>query len=133
MGVGGDGVRVPQERRCSWGAPSFRVSGVLGSIGFLDMEKVGHRGRGGVGGNRTAIPLVRNVACFVQIFARVVRTGYAVGVIEAHFSFHECAADKVGMRVLAGQKILPGLGVCGCGRGGCGRSRDGCGGRRGGR
>ena len=48
------------------------------------------------------------------------RTGYAVGVIEAHFSFHESAADNVGVRVLVGQMILSGRGVGGCGRGGCG-------------
>ena len=45
VGVDGDGVRVPQERRCSWGAPSFRVSGVLTSIGLLGMEEGGHGGR----------------------------------------------------------------------------------------
>ena len=73
-----------------------------------------------MGGNRTEIPRVRNVACFVQVFARVVRAGYTIGVIEAHSSFHECAAENVGVRVLVGQKILYGLGVRGCGRGGCG-------------
>ena len=48
------------------------------------------------------------------------RTGYTVGVIEAHLSFHECAADNVGVRVLVGERILPGCGVGGCGRDGCG-------------
>ena len=60
----------------SWGAPSFRVSGVLASIGFLDVEEGSHGGRWGVGGNRTAIPRVRNVAFFVQVFSRVVGAGY---------------------------------------------------------
>ena len=90
-----------------------------------------------MGGNRTAIPRIRNVTCFVQVFARVVGGGYAVGVIvqvfarvvaagyavgaiEAHSFFYEGAADNVGVRVLVGQEILYGLGVCGCGRGGCG-------------
>ena len=41
MGVVGDGVRVPQEPRCFWGAPSFRV---LGSIGFLGVKEGGHGG-----------------------------------------------------------------------------------------
>ena len=44
VGVDGDGVRVPHERRCSWGAHSFRVLGVLGSIGFLGVKEVGHGG-----------------------------------------------------------------------------------------
>ena len=63
---------------------------------------------------------VRNVTCFVQVFARVVGAGYAVGVIGAHSFFYEGAADNVGVRVLVGQEILYGLGVRGCGRGGCG-------------
>ena len=58
-------VKVPQERRCSWGRPLFRVTGVLGSIGFLGVEKDGHSGRGGVRGTRTVIPRVWNVACFM--------------------------------------------------------------------
>ena len=33
-----NGIAVLQERRCSWGAPSFLVVVVLGSIGFLGME-----------------------------------------------------------------------------------------------
>ena len=45
VGVDGDGVRVPQERKCSWGGPSFRVSGVLASIDFLGVEESGHGGR----------------------------------------------------------------------------------------
>ena len=65
VGVGGGWFKVPQEHRCSWGAPSFRVTGVLESIGFLGVEKGGHGGRGGVGRNQMAIPRVRNVACFV--------------------------------------------------------------------
>ena len=65
VGVGGDGVKVPRERRCSWGAPSFRVTGVSGSLGFLGVEKGGHGGREGVGGNRTTIPRVRSIPCFV--------------------------------------------------------------------
>ena len=65
MGVGGDGVGVPQERWCSRGAPSFGVSGVLASVGFLGVEEGGHGGGGGMGGNRTAIPRVWDVAGFV--------------------------------------------------------------------
>ena len=56
------------------------------------------------------------------------RTGYTVGVIEAHLSFHECAADDVGVCVLVGERILSWRGVGGCGRGGCGLSWNGCGG-----
>ena len=55
-----------------------------------------------MGGNRTAIPRVRDVAFFVRVFARVVGAGYAVGVIEAQSSCHECAADNVGGCVLGG-------------------------------
>ena len=44
MGVDGDGVRALYERRCSWGAPSFQILGVLGSIGFHDVKEVGHGG-----------------------------------------------------------------------------------------
>ena len=66
------------------------------------------------------IPRVRDVAFLVQVFARVVGAGYVVGVVEAHSSCRECAADNVGRCVLGGQGLLPGCGVCGCGRGGGG-------------
>ena len=36
--VEGSSIKVPQEWRCSWGAPSFRLVVVLGSIGFLGMK-----------------------------------------------------------------------------------------------
>ena len=36
----GNGIKVPQERSCFWGASSFRVVVVLGFIGFLGMENV---------------------------------------------------------------------------------------------
>ena len=48
------------------------------------------------------IPRVRDVAFLVQVFARVVGAGYVVGVVEAHSSCHECAADNVGGCVLGG-------------------------------
>ena len=34
----GNSIKVPQERSCSWGAPSYRVLVVLRSIAFLCME-----------------------------------------------------------------------------------------------
>ena len=55
-----------------------------------------------MGGNRQAIPRLNNFAFFVQVFARFVGAGYAVGVIEAHLYCHECAADNVGRCVLGG-------------------------------
>ena len=67
-----------------------------------------------------AIPRVRGVDFFVQVFARVMREEYAVGVIEAHSSCHGCAADNAGGCVLGGYGIVHGRGVRGCGRGGCG-------------
>ena len=48
------------------------------------------------------------------------RTGYTVGVIDAHLPFDECASDNVGVRVLVGLSIPSGRGVGDCGRGGCG-------------
>ena len=66
------------------------------------------------------IPHVGDVTCFVQVFSRVVRAGYAVGVIEAHSFFYECTADNVGGRVFGGHEIMYGRGIRGCGRGGCG-------------
>ena len=55
-----------------------------------------------MGGNRTAIPRVRGVIFFVQVFARVMGAGYAVGVIEARSFFHKYAADNVGGCVFGG-------------------------------
>ena len=39
--VEGNGIKVPQERRCFWGATSFRVVVILWSISFLGMEHSG--------------------------------------------------------------------------------------------
>ena len=55
--------------------------------------------------------------------------GYPVGVIEAHFAFHECATDNVRVCILAGQTILSGFGVFsfdGRGRGWGGFGWRGC-------
>ena len=41
-----------------------------------------------------AIPRVRDIAFLVQVFARVVGAGYAVGVVEAYSYCRECAANK---------------------------------------
>ena len=38
----GSDIKVPQERSCSWGAPSFRVLLVLGPVGFLSMTNGSH-------------------------------------------------------------------------------------------
>ena len=51
VGVGGDGGKVPQELRCSWGAPSFGFPGFLESIGFLGVEECVHGGYGSMGRN----------------------------------------------------------------------------------
>ena len=48
-----------------------------------------------------AIPRERGVAFFVQVYARVVGAGHAVGVVEAHSSCHECAVNNVGGCVLS--------------------------------
>ena len=56
-----------------------------------------------------AIPRVKDTTLFVQVFARVVGAGYAVGVIKARSYFHECAVDNVEGASWVGRKLFTGM------------------------
>ena len=62
-----------------------------------------------MGGNRTAIPRVRDVTCFVQVFAWAARAGYAIGVIKAHPFFMSARRAKSESASCMGRRYCTGL------------------------